>query len=35
MAEIYSFHVAVRDMEDKIWRDIDISGNSGGLSDET
>ncbi|HJI72917.1 MAG TPA: plasmid pRiA4b ORF-3 family protein [Veillonellaceae bacterium] len=28
MAEIYSFHVAVRDMEDKIWRDIDISGKS-------
>ena len=28
MAELYSFHVAVKEMEDKIWRDIDISAKS-------
>ena len=28
MAELYSFHVAGKEMEDKIWRDIDISAKS-------
>ena len=28
MAEVYTFHVAVKEMENKIWRDIDISSKS-------